>query len=534
MQKKLLAAAVLSAFSGAAAAQSANVTIYGTLYSDIEEAGASGGDGTTTAASNAGGGGSTFRTTATSATGGATTLNAGTAANLGNGNFAPTAAQAAAGQAGVANPAQRARLQGAGSNFGLRGTEDLGNGLAAWFQLEVGTAAATGAVQATSSTSLGGYQGLTYRNTAIGLKSNAWGSILMGIWDTPLTTAYGQASLVPKFLSINSLNSQAGFFGTTPYLGGGTFSGTSINQACAGAGGILAVANTSAAACLTATSNMDRRQAGTLQWWSPNWNGFEGRLMFTPSGESFATITQNLAPNTTLGAASLNTLHPYMWGLSANYSNGGLFLSYAYQRIVDFTAAGVRSFGGIGLSNNTAANNGSTGNFGVSMAADMTASTDDDHRIGAKYKFDSGFGIGARWERMKGAYSYANAPGAVAATSALTDFNGYTKTTWGLAGSFETGPHAVMLEYAKSNNISVTGTQGPTAAAGSISGAGTGANMWDLAYDYALSKRTDVRAYVTIVNNQANARYTGVVFNGVQPVAGGDPRYYGVGLRHTF
>ena len=52
-----------------------------------------------------------------------------------------------------------------------------------------------------------------------------------------------------------------------------------------------------------------------------------------------------------------------MWGLSANYSNGGLFLSYAYQRIVDFTAAGVRAFGGIGLSNNTAANNGATGNF---------------------------------------------------------------------------------------------------------------------------------------------------------------------------
>jgi len=518
MQKKLLAAAVLSAFSGAAAAQSANVTIYGTLFSDFESASGVGGDSTSAAQALAGGAVSTFRTSGAG-------LNAGTVANLGNGAY-PTGA---VGAAGPGDSSARLRLQGAGANFGLRGTEDLGNGLAAWFQLELGTASALGALNASSTTSEGGYQGLTYRNTAIGLKGNSWGSFLMGLWDTPLTVAYGQASLVPKFLSANSVNSQAGFFGPTPYLGGGTFSGTSIVQACTLAGAAGATIGGSAASCLTATTNMDRRQGGTLQWWSPNWSGFEARLMFTPTGESYGAAVNNLAASAAaLGGASLNTLHPYLWGLSLNYSNGGFFGSYSYQRMVDLTAAGVRQFGGIGLNNTTSAG------YGVSMASDMNSSTDQDHRIGLKYKFDSGFGIGARWERMISTYGYANAPGAVAGTAALTDFTGMKKTTWGISGSFETGPHAILLEYAKANNITVSGTSGPLAAANAITGTGTGANMWDIGYDYALSKRTDLRAYITIVNNQTNARYTGVVFNGIQPVAGGDPRYYGVGMRHAF
>ena len=44
MQRKLLAAAILSAFSGVAAAQSANVTLYGTLLGDFQFASATGAD----------------------------------------------------------------------------------------------------------------------------------------------------------------------------------------------------------------------------------------------------------------------------------------------------------------------------------------------------------------------------------------------------------------------------------------------------------------------------------------------------------
>ena len=53
MQKKLLAAAVLSAFAGVASAQSANVTLFGTLLGNFEIADATGAD------SSAAAGGST-------------------------------------------------------------------------------------------------------------------------------------------------------------------------------------------------------------------------------------------------------------------------------------------------------------------------------------------------------------------------------------------------------------------------------------------------------------------------------------------
>jgi predicted porin len=391
--------------------------------------------------------------------------------------------------------------------------------MAAWFQLEIGTANALGGQSTAGPTTLGGWQGLTYRNSAIGLKGNSWGSFLMGIWDTPLTVAFGQASLVPKFLSVNAMNNQAGFFGTNPFVGGGTFSGTSEQQACT-----VAFFAASGGNCLTATTNMDRRQATSLQYWTPNWGGFEGRFLFSPSTQAWGSTFQNQA--TAAGQPdtySPNVLHPYIWGLSLNYSNGGLFLSYSYQRHVDLTAAGVRSIGGITL-NNTGGGNS------VTMSNDMSASTDQDHRLGAKYKFDSGFGIGARYEQQISTYSYANAPAA-----GTSDLTGWRKRTWEVSGSYETGPHAIMLVYAHTPSITVSGTGGAgTAAATSMSGSSTNANEYIVGYDYALSKRTDLRAYFTQVKNAQNARYTGSVFNGIGTVAGGDPRYIGVGLRHAF
>jgi hypothetical protein len=37
-----------------------------------------------------------------------------------------------------------------------------------------------------------------------------------------------------------------------------------------------------------------------------------------------------------------------------------------------------------------------------------------------------------------------------------------------------------------------------------------------------------------MVDNDENARASGIVFGGIGPSAGGDPKYYGVGLRHLF
>ena len=60
------------------------------------------------------------------------------------------------------------------------------------------------------------------------------------------------------------------------------------------------------------------------------------------------------------------------------------------------------------------------------------------------------------------------------------------------------------------------------------------ADIWILGYAYSLSKRSSVFAYGTFVDNDQNARANGIVFGGIGPNAGGDPKYYGVGLRHLF
>src|SRR5699024_2185764 len=66
------------------------------------------------------------------------------------------------------------RLSSHSSYFGLRGTEKLSDDLNAFFQLENSVNIATG------TGTIGG------RNTGVGLKSASWGTIVLGNWDSPL------------------------------------------------------------------------------------------------------------------------------------------------------------------------------------------------------------------------------------------------------------------------------------------------------------------------------------------------------------
>ncbi len=67
---------------------------------------------------------------------------------------------------------RRNRVEDQSSLLGVRGTEDLGGGLSAFFQLEAGFSP-----DDTSGT-------FARRNSAVGLRGS-WGSISMGRWDTP-------------------------------------------------------------------------------------------------------------------------------------------------------------------------------------------------------------------------------------------------------------------------------------------------------------------------------------------------------------
>ena len=127
---------------------------------------------------------------------------------------------------GGAGLPRRNRVEDRVSLFGIRGTEDLGGGLKAFFQLETpfrpdqgGTTFAT-------------------RNSGVGLQG-AFGSLLLGRWDSPMK----------------------------------------ISQTAVDPFGDIGLGDITAAALRSGT--FSQRLDNTVQWWSPNWGGFSLRAAYT-------------------------------------------------------------------------------------------------------------------------------------------------------------------------------------------------------------------------------------------------------------
>ncbi len=187
MNKKLIALAVLGAtFAPAVMAQSANpVTLYGRIWVMANSVKADG----------------------------------GAAAPLGN----------------------RTTIVDESSLIGVRGTEDLGGGLKAWFQLESSSPPDAG----------GGTFGS--RNSGVGLQGG-FGTIVLGRWDTPFKLSmifvdpYGQ----------NTMGNQLGIVG---------YSGSAASS-----------------------TDFARRENNMIQYWTPNWGGFSGRFMYGANEGKTATV----------------------------------------------------------------------------------------------------------------------------------------------------------------------------------------------------------------------------------------------------
>ena len=129
---------------------------------------------------------------------------------------------------------RRMRVEDQASRLGVRGTEDLGGGLKAFFQLET-------AFRPDSNNTT-----FAARNSGVGLQGG-WGSFLLGRWDTPFKLA---TTAVDPFGDVT--------------IGG-------IKMA------------------LNDQSNFDRRDQNVLQYWSPNWAGVAFRLHMQANEAKTAT-----------------------------------------------------------------------------------------------------------------------------------------------------------------------------------------------------------------------------------------------------
>jgi len=399
------------------------------------------------------------------------------------------------------------------SNFGIRGVEDLGNGLQAWFQLEL---AATLGSPSNSAAGINHGNAPQYRNSAVGLRSSTWGQISVGTWDTPFTIAAGNTFNANGRVGNSNTNLLSNTLGALGAIGGGgSWSGQNENAAC------LADTGVSAGGCLGAGTTFDRRQKGLLQWWSPNWSGFEARVAYA--------VTQ-FGDGVTASNRAAGSIKPNIWDVSLAYNNGPLAVGYAYERQNDLLAyaAAVTTVGG-GLTNGSG-----TGLWQITGGG-VSGSTGTGHRIGGKYTFalgsGSSIGVGAMWESLKWTLNYG--------TAVAGDLTEIKKTGWRLQGNFTTGNHFIGLEFAKSNELkgSITSTPGAlTAATGlrGFDGSGTDSKVWILSYNYAFSKRTSLTAYYTQVNNGNNSVNSGLNSGALSTAAGADPKYIGLNLRHTF
>lgn len=152
---------------------------------------------------------------------------------------------------------QRVRIEDQSSLLGVRGTEDLGGGLKAFFQLET-------AFRADSNNTT-----FAARNSAVGLQGG-FGSFLVGRWDMPWKSA---TIAVDPFGDLTI----GGITGTLSDLG-----------------------------------NFDRRDQNVAQYWSPNMGGFAFRLAVTSNEGKTATLDpQDFGANITFTRGPLYLFAAY-------------------------------------------------------------------------------------------------------------------------------------------------------------------------------------------------------------------------------
>ena len=310
MKKSLLAIAAMTAFAGAAQAQS-SVTVYGIL--------------------DVGFVGSQYNGTATSV------------------NAAQSNGSATAGNAG-----QKQTTAGFGqsaestSRLGFKGSEDLGGGMAALFTVELGLAPMN------QSTTLAAAQGeLSFNRQAfVGLKKTGLGTATIGTQYTPVfdvqaaTDTAGNNNLVGNAVYSGSLQSATGTFnnGQGPYVGSNSVSADN--------------------------GAYTTRSANALKLQSDRFAGFAGQLYYAQSNQN--STQTGVAYTGAVGGTQNNTVWgvngDYKWNklqVVAAYQN---FKSVDQNVAVAFTGGTTAT--GTAASNGTAG--GATTSFGLNATDNQT------------------------------------------------------------------------------------------------------------------------------------------------------------------
>lgn len=373
----------------------------------------------------------------------------------------------------------RTRVTDQNSNIKFAGTEKVGNGLEAFWQVE--SAIGTDNNIGTSGSNVGTVSSATIgtRNTAVGVRGG-FGEVFLGKWDAHYNSmaAIEGAGLADGLaMAANSLNLLNSINGGTLITGSG-------------------------------------RNNNTINYLSPSFSGFQ---VFGQYGTGAEATTPGLAKKDN----SLN--------LKFGYNNGPIALAYSYLATNSTGAAAPVAVGTSVCVNNTtgavtvAAGTCVAGTTSVVAAPATTGNGSDirSNRLGGSYSLPMGLKIGLIWDKSK------NTNRTAAAGDTYRE-----RSAWIVPVSYVMGASTMSFTYGKTGNL-----KGDAAAVTDA----TDAKMVMLGYEYALSKRTSVSATYVQINNNTNAGYdfwhpSSNVNGGATPAVaiGADPRMFSMGLKHTF
>jgi len=279
-----------------------------------------------------------------------------------------------------------------GSRWGMKGTEDLGGGMAANFTLEAGFNSATGG----SGSNAGGFYGSSGsagfgRTASVGV-SGGFGSLSFGRIYTPYDNAFGS----------NDAQGYSGRSASNTLYGG--------------------------------IHGDDGRQDNSISYNLPAMGGIVGQLMYAPGGNATAptAAVAATAPDLTttpikLGTAAVaagaaKSAGNYL-GLWLGYSAGPLGVHFANETI-NFQG------GGDALSSNLL---GGTYDLGMAKIGAMWETASKGNATETGYNLSVAVPVGAH--EINAGYSRETTEKAAASTATVTTFNG-VRSAWNVTGIY--------------------------------------------------------------------------------------------------
>ena len=351
----------------------------------------------------------------------------------------------------LGNVPGRNRLTSGTSNLGFRGSYRISGDLKVIWQIE---SAVSPDGDAPNS--------LTSRNSCLGLEGN-WGRVFFGNWDTPYKAPLLFVGALRGLNPFdNALTANPGF-----NVPGTTTQGGRVNTA--------------------ADAAFNRRQGNSVQYWTPDMNGFSGRIAYSVNeGKSAATAT---APS----------VSPDLWSASLSYRKGAFNVTYGFEEHNNYF--GLAQLGG-----------------SAGATATNAGSRDVGHELVAAYAFSTGTKVSAIVERL----TYDTDE------TVTGKVDHYQRDAWYLLVQQRWGMNQLFGSYGKAGAGSVTVLGGGPATTN-----GLGGTQWSVGYVRSLAKTVDLYASAYGMNNERSASYA--LFPPVGKVApGASTAGFGLGILYTF